>query len=83
MITIIRYKNRKLYNRETSRYINQSELRSFEWGSYRVLSKETGADLTLQTVFQALANAPVTVFDVSPNVMYTLIEEIRQACEGV
>jgi polyhydroxyalkanoate synthesis regulator protein len=57
MKNIVKYANRKLYDTETSKYVNLKELLALPLGSFKVTSKETGADLTVETLFSYLANS--------------------------
>lgn len=54
MTTIIKYSNRKLYNKETAKYINHTELLSLPMGSFRVISHGSFNDITINTLIAAL-----------------------------
>ena len=56
MKTIIKYNNRKMYDKENSKYINLGELISMPLGTFKVIEKETGNDITLDTLFSYLSN---------------------------
>lgn len=56
MKNIIKYNNRKLYDTEASKYINLKELLGLPLGSFKVTEKETGNDITVETLFSYLAS---------------------------
>jgi len=56
MKTIVKYNNRKLYDKQESKYINLKELVSMELGSFKVVEKETGNDITVNTMLSYLSN---------------------------
>jgi polyhydroxyalkanoate synthesis regulator protein len=53
---IVKYNNRKLYNRESSKYVTLGELLAMPMGSFQVIQKETGLDITIETLLSALTN---------------------------
>jgi polyhydroxyalkanoate synthesis regulator protein len=55
VITVIKYNNRKLYNRETTSYINLGDLVKLPMGSFRVIDHETDRDITTKTLFSFLS----------------------------
>lgn len=56
MITVIKYANRKLYRKDISKYTSLSELVAMPLGSFQVIDKVTGADITMETLFSYLAS---------------------------
>jgi len=57
MKTVIKYNNRKLYDTDESKYINLKELLALPLGSFKVVEKENGLDVTVETLFSYLANS--------------------------
>ncbi len=55
MKTIIKYDNRKMYDKESSKYVNLKDLVNLPLGSFKVLEKKTGNDITIETLFSYLA----------------------------
>lgn len=56
MKTVVKYNNRKLYDKEQSKYINLKELVGMELGTFRVMEKQTGNDVTINTLLSYLSN---------------------------
>ncbi len=54
MRIITKYANRKLYDYESNSYMSLDEVLSLTPGSYRIYDKETGLDITLNTLVAAL-----------------------------
>lgn len=52
--TIKRYKNRKLYDTESSKYITLTQLLALPTGSFRVVENVGGTDITDTTILSAL-----------------------------
>ena len=68
MTTIVKYANRKLYNKDTAAYVNVSELVKLPMGSFRVLSHYEGEitnhglgkrDVTTEILLGSLSNPEV------------------------
>lgn len=59
MKTVIKYSNRKLYDKESSKYINLKDLMDMQLGSFKVIEKDTGNDITLDTMLSYLASNTV------------------------
>lgn len=55
MRNIVRYKNRKLYDRDQSRYVTTTELLKEPTGSFVITNNETKEDVTLEVLFNALS----------------------------
>lgn len=60
MKTIVKYSNRKMYDKELRSYITFKQLLAMPLGSFVVVEKETKKDITLDTLLSFLANAPTT-----------------------
>lgn len=54
MKIIVKYGNRKLYDKETSKYTTLAELLKLPLGSFRVVLHDQGEDVTTQTLLNAL-----------------------------
>jgi polyhydroxyalkanoate synthesis regulator protein len=74
-MTIIKYNNRKLYNVLTHSYINLKDLVSLPLGSFRVITKETGKDITNDTLFSYLGNLTDSVLETKNKVMKYLLSQ--------
>lgn len=59
MKTIVKYGNRKLYDRETSKYITLSELLNLPLGTFRVVKHGTSEDITTNTLLSAVTTVPM------------------------
>ena len=59
MITLYKYKNRKIYNKSTSKYINLSQLLDIinKGESVQVIEFDTRRDITVDTVTKAFFEA--------------------------
>ena len=55
MKTIIKYGNRKMYDKETSKYVNLKEIASMPLGTFKVIEKDTGNDITIDTLLSYLS----------------------------
>lgn len=55
MKVIVKYNNRKLYDTETSKYVNLQELLKLPLGSFKVFEKATNTDITVDTLLAAVA----------------------------
>ena len=77
MKTIIKYNNRKLYDRETSKYITITELLSLPLGSFRViLHGPLKFDVTTSTLLSSLTKESVDS-EVKIQVMEYCINELQ------
>lgn len=61
MKTVVKYGNRKLYDRDSSKYINLKNLMEMPLGSFKVIEKNTGNDITLDTLLSYLSSNIVDV----------------------
>lgn len=59
-MTIIKYSNRKLYNKETAKYTSIVELLKLPLGSFKVERHGTGEDVTTDTLLTSLTSENVT-----------------------
>lgn len=77
MKTVVKYGNRKLYDRETSKYITLSELIALPLGTFRVVKHGTNEDITTETLLSAIStgNFPVRS-DLKIEVMQHCIQEL-------
>lgn len=71
MKTIIKYQNRKLYDRENSCYITITELLKLPLGSFRVVTHSTFTDITTSTLLSAL---------ISPNLGSKIKVQVMEHC---
>jgi polyhydroxyalkanoate synthesis regulator protein len=64
MKTIVKYANRKLYDKETSRYTTVAELATQPLGTFRVVQydKPFEEDITTEILFQALLLKNITQY---------------------
>jgi len=56
MKVIVKYSNRKMYDKETSKYVNLEELVSMPLDSVKVIDKSTGNDVTVNALLSYLSN---------------------------
>jgi len=59
MTTIIRYTNRKLYNKDTSKYLTVGELARLPLGTFKVERHGTGEDITTDILLSSLTTEKV------------------------
>jgi polyhydroxyalkanoate synthesis regulator protein len=59
MKTVVRYGNRKLYDRETSKYVTLTELLQLPLGSFEVVTYGTNENITTETLLASLTNGNV------------------------
>jgi len=59
MKTVIKYNNRKLYDKETAKYTSIVELVQLPLGSFKVEKHSTGEDITIETLLTAVTNKDV------------------------
>lgn len=78
MKTIVKYGNRKLYDRETSKYTTLHEIVALPMGAFKVVKRghgDTEHDITTETLLSALAEASVQN-DVKVQVMQYCIDRL-------
>lgn len=56
----VKYKNRKLYDIEASKYVNMMDIAKLPCNSYVVLERTTGRDVTNMLLINAIANKLLT-----------------------
>jgi polyhydroxyalkanoate synthesis regulator protein len=73
MIRLVKYTNKKMYNAQTSKYMNLAEIKDAIKGGERVQISdyETGEDITPQILSQIL----VQTKKVNPEILRQLIEK--------
>jgi polyhydroxyalkanoate synthesis regulator protein len=59
MRTVVKYDNRKLYDRESSQYISLSELLKLPLDSFRVVTHGKEKDVTKDTLLNSLTSEEV------------------------
>lgn len=75
MREIVKYQNRKLYDKDNACYVNISQLVKAPVGSFRVIDHETKEDITIPVLFSAL-NMPQEDSD-KVRVMQYLIKNLQ------
>lgn len=79
MKTIIKYANRKLYDKETSRYTSLSEIMLLPLGSFRVLQHmpdNSIVDITTETLLSALSSVETIRNDLKLEIMKFCVERM-------
>jgi polyhydroxyalkanoate synthesis regulator protein len=77
MKNIIKYSNRKLYDKELSRYVTIEEILTFPLGSFRVITHKTFVDVTTATLLSGLIKVGVNP-KVKIGVMQHIIVELSR-----
>jgi len=80
MTVITKYSNRKLYNRDESKYVSLKDLLKMPVGSFTVVHHSTNEDITLEVLLQALSNCSVKP-EVALGVMKHCVEEMETSLQ--
>jgi len=80
MKIVMKYKNRKLYDTEMSRYISVAELAKLPLDSFKVEKHLTGEDVTTDTLLGALTSENVGS-EIKVQVMKHCISELQNGVE--
>lgn len=75
MKTVIKYNNRKLYDKETSKYITLAELLRLPLRGLKVVQHGNGTDVTMSTLLSGIAQGTVED-EVKIQVMQHCINEL-------
>lgn len=76
MKTVIKYKNRKLYDMETAKYTTLAEIVKLPLGSFQVKKYDTGEDVTTDTLLTVLTSENLES-EIKINLMKHCISEIE------
>ena len=79
MKTIVKYANRKLYDKELSRYTSLSEIMKLPLGSFRVLlhmPDNRVVDITTETLLSSLSSITPVSNDLKVEIMKFCVERL-------
>lgn len=76
MKVVLKYSNRKLYDKDTARYTTIGELVKLPLGTFKVEDYETGVDVTTPVLLSALTCEHVNV-DTQVKIMKHCITELE------